>query len=325
MARCNLRHCLFIAPAIALYISTAIISASVAQDSGIAPLPNANAPNANASSANQGFYTTKKIDDAFTSPSSASASASAASTASDESQSSLPPNTPFGKSNASNSLQPAPYASAPFAAPVPATAQAIPSQYSPAVPFGKASAEFSAPLPRGSRDVTSAPVDSVVSSSEQTPAISAPENPDLYPPKDPTEPTAQTTPIFESSVAGSNSNITGVKLRVLNKVTTQVTSLDAAINAIARFGNLEITAKSCRNSAPSSRSDVAALIEVRSFKVNEDPKLIFNGWMYASSPSLVSLESPVYDISVVECSIAKPTNASETPSKTLPDKRKQVK
>lgn len=182
-------------------------------------------------------------------------------------------------------------------APRPAAAQApsrFPSGY---VPFGKASAEVTTQVPTGPRNMTAVPVEDVGIVSEDLPP--ATEQPPIkLSPTDPTEPTAQTAPIFEDDDAAGVKNVV---LRGLNKVTAQVSDIEGPVGAVMGFGNLEIIVKSCRSSAKQSMPDYAALLEVRERKMNEEPKLLFSGWMYASSPSVMALEHPVYDLSVVAC------------------------
>lgn len=191
-----------------------------------------------------------------------------------------------------------------YVPPAPAPLAAEPRQV-PAgnIPFGRASAEAFAPVPTGPRDVTAAPVEEVgIVSEELAPATAAPAVP--MPPKDPTEPTPQTTPIFETE--GPNTvPLRHVTLRALNKVTGHTTELKGMTGTVLRFGNLEIIAKSCRKSAPTSQLDYAALLVISELRPDEASKELFSGWMYASSPSLTALEHPVYDVSIVRCSAGK--------------------
>jgi hypothetical protein len=169
------------------------------------------------------------------------------------------------------------------------------------VPFGHASSEIYAPAPTGPRTVTSAPVHAVgVENGElDVPVVTTP--PRSKAALDPTEPTPQTMPIFEAESSRS-AKYTRVTLRALNKVTGHTSEIEGVTGAVLRFGTLEIIAKSCRASAPTSRQDYAALLGISEHTPDAAMKPIFSGWMYASSPSIMALEHPVYDISVVRCS-----------------------
>lgn len=178
------------------------------------------------------------------------------------------------------------------------------------VPFGRAAPEVYAPVPTGPRDMTAAPVQDIgVVSEDLAPAKPAAAVP--LPPKDPTEPTPQTTPIFEAE--GPNTvPLRHVVLRGLNKVTGHTTRVEGMTGEVLRFGNLEVITKSCRQSAPTSQRDYAALLDIRELKPDAEPKPLFSGWMYASSPSLMALEHPVYDITVLECAVSKSAKAKTT-------------
>ncbi len=184
------------------------------------------------------------------------------------------------------------------------------------VPFGRASAEVYAPVPTGPRDVTAAPVDVVgVEAGELAPATPAAAIP--LPPKDPTEPTPQTTPIFEAVTANSVP-LRHVMLRGLNKVMGHTMLIEGMTGRVLRFGTLEVIVKSCRKSAPTSQEDYAALITARELKPDAQSRDLFSGWMYASSPSLMALEHPVYDVSVVKCSVDKSKAAKKTKTSQKP-------
>lgn len=90
-------------------------------------------------------------------------------------------------------------------------------------------------------------------------------------------------------------------LQGLNKVTSRVTTLEAPLGTVERFGNLEIVARACVKSPPEAQPESAALLDISELKTGEEPTRIFLGWMYASSPAVSALEHPVYDITVLDC------------------------
>ena len=92
-----------------------------------------------------------------------------------------------------------------------------------------------------------------------------------------------------------------VTLQGLDKVVARVRSLEAPINKPVTFGTLTVVARACAKNPPESPPETAAFIEVTETKPGEAPKLIFAGWMLASSPALSALEHPVYDVWVVSC------------------------
>ena len=92
-----------------------------------------------------------------------------------------------------------------------------------------------------------------------------------------------------------------VVLQGLNKVTARAETIEVPFGAVARFGNVEIIAKACWQAPPEERPENAALLEIWERKSDESPTHLFTGWMFSSSPSLSSLEHPVYDVTVIEC------------------------
>lgn len=71
--------------------------------------------------------------------------------------------------------------------------------------------------------------------------------------------------------------------------------------------SLIFTARACEVSAPDEQvTDAVAYLEVavqpRGVLQISDPRQIFRGWMFASSPAVNGLEHPVYDAWVVGCS-----------------------
>ena len=92
-----------------------------------------------------------------------------------------------------------------------------------------------------------------------------------------------------------------VNLQGLDKVVARVRSLEAPINKPVTFGTLTVVARACAKNPPEAPPETAAFLEVTETKPGEAPKLIFAGWMLASSPALSALEHPVYDVWVVSC------------------------
>lgn len=94
-------------------------------------------------------------------------------------------------------------------------------------------------------------------------------------------------------------------LQGLNKVMGRVSTLEIPLGAMVRFENLEIIARKCWKSSPDERPENASLLEIREVKAGEEPKQIFLGWMFSSSPGLSALEHPVYDVTVLSCEYRK--------------------
>ena len=94
-------------------------------------------------------------------------------------------------------------------------------------------------------------------------------------------------------------------LQGLDKVTARVSPVRATIGLPTYFGRLEIIARACRETPPTEPPESAAFLEIRELPpasaLDEPPRALFSGWMFASSPAVAALEHPVYDVWVVDC------------------------
>jgi hypothetical protein len=92
-----------------------------------------------------------------------------------------------------------------------------------------------------------------------------------------------------------------VVLRWLDKSTARVDEVAVPVGTSVTLGGVEVTARACRRTAPDQTPEHAAFLTVIGMAPGEAPHQIFQGWMFASSPSLAALEHPVYDVWVLEC------------------------
>lgn len=89
-------------------------------------------------------------------------------------------------------------------------------------------------------------------------------------------------------------------LQGLNKITAKVSNLQISVGNSQDFGKLTILVHKCHKAPPEERPENKILIEV--FENNAmDKKQIFYGWMLSSTPSISSLEHPIYDITAINC------------------------
>lgn len=109
-----------------------------------------------------------------------------------------------------------------------------------------------------------------------------------------------------------------VRLAGLDKITGRTSSFDARVDRPTKFGVLEIIPRTCHKRPPEEPPETSAYLEIRdlgfaksSGAAKDDAgKLVFSGWMFASSPALSALEHPVYDIWVMDCSASSPGQGS---------------
>ena len=90
-------------------------------------------------------------------------------------------------------------------------------------------------------------------------------------------------------------------LQGLDKVTARVSTIDAPVGDVVRFGTLEIIARVCDKRPPEETPESAAFLDVWEVRPGEPAVSLFRGWMFASSPALSALEHPVYDVWVLDC------------------------
>ena len=87
----------------------------------------------------------------------------------------------------------------------------------------------------------------------------------------------------------------------LNKTTAKTSRLEMRIGEKLNFGQISIIAHKCWQSSLDQKPESKILLEVFENKAGENPKRIFYGWMFASSPSISGLEHPIYDLTALSC------------------------
>ena len=93
-----------------------------------------------------------------------------------------------------------------------------------------------------------------------------------------------------------------INLTALDKITAKTSSIRLAIGDKKFFGSLEIKAFKCQLSEGGDTSDTVAYIQVKDLSADDnDQVFIFNGWTFASSPSLRPFDHPIYDIWLISC------------------------
>ena len=94
-------------------------------------------------------------------------------------------------------------------------------------------------------------------------------------------------------------------VQALNKTTAKTSILNLKIGEKISFGSLKIIAHKCWQSPLEQKPENKILLEIFEFKNEAEEKYsekrIFYGWMFSSSPSISSLEHPIYDITALNC------------------------
>ena len=88
----------------------------------------------------------------------------------------------------------------------------------------------------------------------------------------------------------------------LDKITAKTSEIKIRIGETKKFGLLEIKALKCGISQNKNIKDQVAYIQVKDISENQNEKIfIFNGWTFASNPSLTPIDHAVYDIWLIGC------------------------
>ena len=92
------------------------------------------------------------------------------------------------------------------------------------------------------------------------------------------------------------------ELNILDKVSSKTSSVKVNIGEELIFQNLLINVLKCQNSKFDDDPEITAYMQVTDLKsINNNKVFIFNGWTFASSPSLRPFDHPVYDIWLKRC------------------------
>ena len=93
-----------------------------------------------------------------------------------------------------------------------------------------------------------------------------------------------------------------LELKILDKVSSKNKTIKIKIGEEKKYKNLLIKCLKCRNSQFDDNPEITTYLQVRDLnKKNKDKVFIFNGWTFASSPSIKPFDHPVYDIWIIRC------------------------
>ena len=90
-------------------------------------------------------------------------------------------------------------------------------------------------------------------------------------------------------------------LQGLDKVTARVKTFLAPVDQPVSFGSLTITTRMCDRTPVTEAPESTAFLEIVEVVPGQEPRWVFSGWMFASSPAVSAMEHPVYDVRVLRC------------------------
>jgi len=93
-----------------------------------------------------------------------------------------------------------------------------------------------------------------------------------------------------------------INLIALDKITAKTTAIRLGVGEKKFFGPLEIKALKCQLSEDKDSIDTVAYLQVKDLSSKDNNQVfLFNGWTFASSPTLRSIDHPVYDLWITSC------------------------
>ncbi len=91
----------------------------------------------------------------------------------------------------------------------------------------------------------------------------------------------------------------------LDKITAKTSQLIVNLNESKKFGPLEIRILKCGKVKVNNKIDSVAYMQVKDLTKNDNEQVfIFNGWTFASDPSLTPFDHAIYDLQLLNCSKA---------------------
>ncbi len=88
----------------------------------------------------------------------------------------------------------------------------------------------------------------------------------------------------------------------LDKITAKSSELVVNLNESKKFGPLEIKILKCGKVKVNNKNDSVAYMQVKDLTKNDNEKVfIFNGWTFASDPSLTPFDHAIYDLQLLNC------------------------
>ena len=88
----------------------------------------------------------------------------------------------------------------------------------------------------------------------------------------------------------------------LDKITAKSSQVLVNLDETKKFGPLEIKVLKCKKVKVNNQIDDAAYMQVKDLTKNENDKVfIFNGWTFASDPSLTPFDHAIYDLQLLNC------------------------
>jgi len=107
--------------------------------------------------------------------------------------------------------------------------------------------------------------------------------------------------ILENKQSKENEKIF-IYIKALDKITAKTFDIKLTIGEKKILGPLEIKVLKCQPSKDKYASEAVAYLQVKDNSIDDNNQVfLFNGWTFSSSPTLRSIDHPVYDLWITSC------------------------
>ena len=98
-------------------------------------------------------------------------------------------------------------------------------------------------------------------------------------------------------------NLSSANFIGLDKITAKTLDITVNLGETKKFGPLEIKVLKCgKISSENINNDNVAYLQVKDLSENQNEKVfIFNGWTFASDPTIAPFDHAIYDLQLVKC------------------------
>ncbi len=94
-----------------------------------------------------------------------------------------------------------------------------------------------------------------------------------------------------------------VNLQILDKITSQIKTIEINVNDTYNFGTLKIEIYACYKRPPEEIPEDFILLKIFDTLQDNNLEKAYQGWMISSSPATTPFEHPIYDVWMKECKI----------------------
>ena len=94
-----------------------------------------------------------------------------------------------------------------------------------------------------------------------------------------------------------------VNLQILDKITSQIKTIEINVNDTYKFGTLKIEIYACYKRPPEEIPEDFILLKIFDTLQDSNLERVYQGWMISSSPATTPFEHPIYDVWMKECRV----------------------